>query len=42
MHTQNKLKMKTLAEIKSFSLLLYLKTNSHLFWAQPQVPPKAS
>lgn len=42
MHKQNKFKIKTLSEIKSFRLLLYLKTNSCLFAAQPQVHPKAS
>lgn len=42
MYRQNKFKVKTLTEIKSFSLLLYLKTNSCLFWAQLWVDPKAS
>lgn len=39
---QNKSKIKTLTEMKSFSLLFSLKANSCMFWTRPQVHPKAS
>lgn len=42
MNKQNKSKIKTLTEMKSFSLLFSLKANSCMFWTRPQVYPKVS